>query len=113
MSGETAGKSATAFRTIGEVADAIGVAQHVLRFWETRFSQVRPLQRGGNRRYYRPDDVALLRDIYRMLHVEGFTIRGVQQRLDAGIRAAVPPNPPSLQAIRDALAAALSEARAA
>ncbi len=76
-----AAKSASAFRTIGEVAAELGVAQHVLRFWETRFPQVQPLKRGGNRRYYRPADVALLRDIHRMLHAEGYTIKGVQKLL--------------------------------
>jgi len=75
-------KSASAFRTIGEVAGELGVAQHVLRFWETRFPQVQPLKRGGNRRYYRPADVDLLRDIHRMLHAEGYTIKGVQRRLE-------------------------------
>ena len=74
-------KSSGAFRTIGEVAEELGVAQHVLRFWETRFPQVQPLKRGGNRRYYRPSDVELLRDIHRKLHAEGYTIKGVQKLL--------------------------------
>ncbi|QXQ07891.1 MerR family transcriptional regulator [Sphingosinicellaceae bacterium] len=74
-------KSSAAFRTIGEVAEELGVAQHVLRFWETRFPQVQPLKRGGNRRYYRPTDVELLRDIHRKLHAEGYTIKGVQKLL--------------------------------
>ena len=76
-----ANKSSAAFRTIGEVAEELGVAQHVLRFWETRFPQVQPLKRGGNRRYYRPGDVELLRDIHRKLHAEGYTIKGVQKLL--------------------------------
>ena len=76
-------KSASAFRTISEAADAIGVAQHVLRFWETRFPQLQPLKRGGNRRYYRPSDMALLEMIRSMLHDQGLTIRGAQLALAA------------------------------
>ncbi len=74
-------KSATAFRTISEVSDELDVPQHVLRFWETKFPQVRPLKRGGGRRYYRPEDVALLRRIQRLLYSEGYTIKGVQRLL--------------------------------
>lgn len=74
-------KTDTAFRTIGEVSTALNVPQHVLRYWETRFPQLKPLQRAGNRRYYRPDDIALLRRIQTLLGEEGFTIRGVQQVL--------------------------------
>lgn len=74
-------KSATAFRTISEVATDLDVPQHVLRFWETRFPQIRPLKRGGGRRYYRPEDVELLRVIQRLLYKEGYTIRGVQRLL--------------------------------
>ncbi len=74
-------KSATAFRTISEVSDELDVPQHVLRFWETKFPQVRPLKRGGGRRYYRPEDVALLRNIRRLLYSEGYTIKGVQRLL--------------------------------
>lgn len=81
-------KADTAFRTIGEVSEEIGVAQHVLRYWETRFPQLRPLQRAGNRRYYRPADVALVRRINRLLSEEGYTIRGVQQLLSAKVKAA-------------------------
>jgi DNA-binding transcriptional MerR regulator len=77
-------KSDQAFRTIGELADDLGVPQHVLRYWETRFPQLRPLQRAGNRRYYRPDDVALARRIHRLLDKDGYTIRGVQQLLASG-----------------------------
>jgi len=72
-------KSPDAFRTIREVADAMGLPQHVLRFWETRFPQVRPLKRAGGRRYYRPDDVERLRLIKRLLYDEGYTIKGVQK----------------------------------
>ena len=74
-------KSPDAFRTISEVAEELEVPQHVLRFWETRFSQIKPLKRGGNRRYYRPDDVDLLRGIRHLLYGEGYTIRGVQRIL--------------------------------
>jgi DNA-binding transcriptional MerR regulator len=74
-------KADTAFRTIGEVSAELGVPQHVLRYWETRFPQLRPVQRAGNRRYYRPDDVALARRIHRLLDQEGYTVRGVQKLL--------------------------------
>lgn len=81
-------KSPNAFWTIGEVADDLGVPQHVLRFWETKFSQVKPLKRGGGRRYYRPEDVALLRRIRVLLHDDGLTIRGVQKLLsERGVKA--------------------------
>ena len=89
-------KSDQAFRTIGELAGDLGVPQHILRYWETRFPQLRPLQRAGNRRYYRPADVALAHRIHRLLNQDGYTIRGVQQLLDSGasegeeMRAAVP-----------------------
>jgi DNA-binding transcriptional MerR regulator len=74
-------KSDQAFRTIGELADELGVPQHILRYWETRFPQLRPLQRAGNRRYYRPADVTLAHRIHRLLNQDGYTIRGVQQLL--------------------------------
>ena len=74
-------KAKDAFRTISEVANRLGVQQHVLRFWETKFSQVRPLKRGGGRRYYRPEDVALLQRIHHLLYTEGYTIKGVQKLL--------------------------------
>ncbi len=74
-------KSPDAFRTISEVADDLKLPQHVLRFWETRFSQIKPMKRGGGRRYYRPDDVDLLRGIRSLLYSEGYTIRGVQRLL--------------------------------
>ena len=76
-------KAEDAFRTIGEMADELGLPQHILRYWETRFTQLRPLQRAGKRRYYRPSDVALVRRIDRLLNHEGYTIRGVQKLLDA------------------------------
>jgi DNA-binding transcriptional MerR regulator len=74
-------KGPDAFRTISEVADEIALPQHVLRFWESRFGQIRPLKRGGGRRYYRPEDVDLLRGIKHLLYGEGYTIRGVQRIL--------------------------------
>ncbi|MCB1416935.1 MAG: MerR family transcriptional regulator [Nitratireductor sp.] len=74
-------KSPDAFRTISEAADDLNLPQHVLRFWETRFSQIKPMKRGGGRRYYRPDDVDLLRGIRHLLYEEGYTIRGVQRIL--------------------------------
>ncbi len=128
--------SEPAYQTISEVAERIGVPQHVLRFWETRFPQIQPLKRGGNRRYYRPQDIALLTRINRLLHTDGYTIKGVQKLLEDGavpladaapkmaaLRVSVPaPVPVSgasqlrdtspLIAIRARLAAALAEARA-
>ena len=77
-------KSPEAFRTISEVADELDVPQHVLRFWETKFPQVRPLKRGGGRRYYRPEDVELLRQIRSLLYHEGYTIKGVQRLMREG-----------------------------
>ena len=87
---EPSRKSDHAFRTIGELAGDLGVPQHILRYWETRFPQLRPLQRAGNRRYYRPDDVALARRIHRLLNQDGYTIRGVQQLLGKGSAEAEP-----------------------
>ncbi len=77
-------KSAAAFRTISEVSQHLEVPQHVLRFWETKFSQVRPLKRGGGRRYYRPEDVQLLQHIRDLLYADGYTIKGVQRLLKEG-----------------------------
>jgi DNA-binding transcriptional MerR regulator len=77
-------KSDQAFKTIGELAEELAVPQHILRYWETRFPQLRPLQRAGNRRYYRPADVALAHRIHRLLDQDGYTIRGVQQLLASG-----------------------------
>jgi DNA-binding transcriptional MerR regulator len=82
--GERPAKAATAFRTISEVAEELDVAQHVLRFWESKFPIVRPLKRGGGRRYYRPEDVEVLRRIRRLLYEEGYTIKGAQKVLRAG-----------------------------
>ena len=79
--GSRRAKAAGAFRTISEVADELDVAQHVLRFWESKFPQVRPLKRGGGRRYYRPEDVDLLRRIRSLLYDEGYTIKGAQKLL--------------------------------
>jgi len=78
----TGDKAPGAFKTIGELSRELGVAQHILRYWESKFPQLRPLQRAGNRRYYRPDDVALARRINRLLHEEGYTVRGVQKLLN-------------------------------
>ena len=85
MNGRRNGKSAAAFRTISEVADDLDVPPHVLRFWETKFSQVRPLKRGGGRRYYRPEDVGLLMRIRELLYSDGYTIKGVQRLLRDGV----------------------------
>lgn len=82
--GRRTGKSADAFRTISEVADKLDIPQHVLRFWESKFSQVKPLKRGGGRRYYRPEDIDLLRRIRTLLYNEGYTIKGVQKLLREG-----------------------------
>ena len=91
-------KAPDAFRTISEVADELDIPQHVLRFWETRFTQIKPMKRSGGRRYYRPDDVDLLKGIRRLLYGEGYTIRGVQRILkEHGIK--------SVQGIADQTAA--------
>lgn len=116
-------KAEGAFRTIGEVSAELGVPQHILRYWESRFPQLRPLQRAGNRRYYRPADMDLVRRIDRLLNHEGYTVRGVQQLLarDAPEVAAIPQpatfvpvaapsdRTDALRAIRDGLALALME----
>ena len=139
-----AGKSASAFRTISEVSEDIGVPQHVLRFWETKFP-IKPMKRGGNRRYYRPEDIQLLQAINRLLYTDGYTIKGVQklikergaraviggadapdeasnQSLAADLFASEQPNGTpglaalqldTLRAIRDRLAEALAQSRAA
>ncbi len=86
----TGAKSASAFRTISEVGRELDIPQHVLRFWESKFNQVKPLKRGGGRRYYRPEDIALLRRIRDLLYTEGYTIRGVQRLFrEAGVKAVV------------------------
>jgi DNA-binding transcriptional MerR regulator len=77
----SAKKAPGAFKTIGELSHELGVAQHILRYWESKFPQLRPLQRAGNRRYYRPADVELARKIHRLLSEEGYTVRGVQKLL--------------------------------
>ena len=87
-------KSPDAFRTIGELSEELGIAQHILRYWETRFPQLKPLQRAGNRRYYRPADVELVKRINRLLNHEGYTVRGVQQLLKANGRGEQPLPPP-------------------
>ncbi|MBS0255944.1 MAG: MerR family transcriptional regulator [Proteobacteria bacterium] len=114
------GKEAGAFRTIGEVAAALGIRQHVLRYWEEQFPSLRPVKRSGGRRYYRPEDVALIETIDRLVHREGFTLRGARQHLaQRGAKAAAPAPAPvaaagpdlallgRLRAIRADLAAAL------
>ena len=90
-------KSAAAFRTISEVGREIDVPQHVLRFWESKFTQIKPLKRGGGRRYYRPEDVVLLRRIRELLYSDGYTIKGVQKLLrDSGVKAVLEgPAPPA------------------
>lgn len=87
-------KSDTAFRTISEAAEEVGVPAHVLRFWETRFSMLQPLKRAGGRRYYRPVDMSLLRQIKALLHDDGMTIRGAQLALAGKGVAAKDPSPP-------------------
>ena len=83
-SGRRANKRAAVFRTIGEVAEDLDLPAHVLRFWESKFPQLKPLKRGGGRRYYRPEDIALLSRIRQCLYQEGYTIRGVQKLLSEG-----------------------------
>lgn len=125
-------KSPGAFLTIGEISALLGIPQHILRFWETRFPQLRPLKRSGNRRYYRPEDVALVRSIDGLLNRQGYTVAGAQKRMreltedgraapsPVSARAEIdPPDPPTtssfdraaLQAIRDMLADALERTR--
>ncbi|KQO04891.1 MerR family transcriptional regulator [Sphingomonas sp. Leaf242] len=112
-------KASAAFRTIGELSRDTGLPQHILRYWETRFPQLKPLQRAGNRRYYRAEDVALVRRIDQYLNREGYTVRGVQQLLGSEKRAPAIPGPgeivaqaespmTALRAIRDMLAEALA-----
>lgn len=118
-------KAAGAFRTIGELSRETGLPQHILRYWETRFPQLRPLQRAGKRRYYRPEDIALVARINSLLNQEGYTIRGVQKLLseerkrvvptDAATNmatnagAAAPANLEAVGAVRDSLVQALAE----
>jgi len=120
---EAEGKMAGAMLAIGELAERIGVPTHVLRYWETRFPQLKPLQRSGRRRYYRPEDVALATRIHHLLHVEGFTVEGARKALagqgaPAPLDTASPPVPASstgvplhaLVALRQRLATALDRA---
>lgn len=120
------GKDPGALRTIGEVARALGIRQHVLRYWEEQFPALRPLTRAGGRRYYRPEDIALIAEIDRLLHREGYTVKGAKQALRGGKAKRVTSDQPAhatrgepaesalpliefLQAIRDRLATALEE----
>lgn len=83
-------KSASAFRTISEVGEILGIPAHVLRFWESKFTQIKPVKRGGGRRYYRPEDVSLIRAIQNLLHEEGMTIKGAQKVLrERGLKATI------------------------
>jgi DNA-binding transcriptional MerR regulator len=107
-------KAPDAFRTISEVAEDLDIPQHVLRFWETRFAQIKPMKRSGGRRYYRPDDVDLLKGIRRLLYGEGYTIRGVQRILkEHGIKSvqslADSSNAVSFGAIEEAIGQSLME----
>jgi DNA-binding transcriptional MerR regulator len=98
-------KAPNAFRTISEVADELHIPQHVLRFWETKFPQVKPLKRGGGRRYYRPDDIALLRRVSDLLYIQGYTIKGVQRLLREGggrLSDDIPPAPADEQEAAEA-----------
>ena len=115
------GKAPDALRTIGEVANALGIRQHVLRYWEEQFPMLKPIKRSGGRRYYRPDDVQLLITIDRLVHREGYTLRGARQVLEESggkppVSALLPSTPMArpltseLKAIRDGLAAALAAA---
>ena len=115
-------KTVEAFRTISEVASELDVPKHVLRFWEARFPQIRPMKRGGGRRYYRPEDLALLRGICHLLHAEGYTIKGVQKILrEQGIdqvkrisaEAPAPKEVPQAPAKRDRRGKAQTGAQAA
>lgn len=109
------GKAPDALRTIGEVASALDIRQHVLRYWEEQFPMLRPAKRSGGRRYYRPEDVALIVRIDRMVHHEGFTLRGARMAIEAegGVGRPKPEVPPdaftgALSGIRDRLAEALA-----
>lgn len=119
----TDGKEPGALRTIGEVASALGIRQHVLRYWEQQFPMLKPLKRSGGRRYYRPEDVALVEKIDRLVNREGYTLRGARQAIESGVEQPAAPAPvaahaaaprvaatdllPQLRAIRARLAEAL------
>ena len=103
-------KAPNAFRTISEVADELHIPQHVLRFWETKFPQIKPLKRGGGRRYYRPDDILLLRRISDLLYIQGYTIKGVQRLLRDGggqLSEDIPPATPAERAAAEVEQAAV------
>lgn len=104
-------KAPGAYRTIGELSEETGVARHILRYWETRFPQLRPLTRAGRRRYYRPDDVALVRRINALLGSEGYTIRGVQTLLASEAKRVATCDADGVEAVRSALVAALAADR--
>jgi len=112
------GKDAQALRTIGEVANALGLRQHVLRYWEQQFPMLQPLKRSGGRRYYRPEDVALVQTIDRLVNREGYTLKGARQAIAAGniesagasVASEVTDILPRLRAIRTRLAQALEAA---
>ena len=123
------GKEPDALRTIGEVAQALGIKQHVLRYWEQQFPMLKPLKRSGGRRYYRPEDVALVQTIDRLVNREGYTLKGARQAIEGGVgqgaataaapaaiiertpeTASTPDFLPQLRAIRDRLARALDAA---
>ncbi len=106
-------KAPNAFRTISEVADELHIPQHVLRFWETKFPQIKPLKRGGGRRYYRPDDILLLRRISDLLYIQGYTIKGVQRLLREGGGQLADDIPPPTAAERAAAEAAAEDEHAA
>ena len=105
MQAATGEKAPGAFKTIGELSAELGVAQHILRYWESKFPQLKPLQRAGNRRYYRPADVALARTIHRLLNQEGYTVRGVQKVLRSKDGASVAPEPQLVVASPEPVAA--------
>lgn len=105
-SGRRASKRASAFRTIGEVAEDLDLPAHVLRFWETKFPQLKPLKRGGGRRYYRPEDIGLLRRIRQCLYQDGYTIRGVQKLLGEGATDLELETEPETEALPDTAAEA-------
>ncbi len=115
------GKAPDALRTIGEVAKALGIRQHVLRYWEEQFPMLKPVKRSGGRRYYRPEDIRLIATIDRLVHRQGYTLRGARKAIQAGgVTAAAAPEPAQtalsqdlperLTAIRNELASALAEA---
>ena len=111
MTASPGAKDPSAFRTIGEVSAELGIAQHILRYWESRFPQLKPLQRAGNRRYYRPEDVELVRRIHALLTHQGYTVRGVQQLLKG--KEPLPEPAPQEEGLVDALKRVRAELTAA